>query len=349
MPRIGPSKVRGQAMRFKGLARPFAIAAALAVVPAGAVLAQDAGVGAVEGFFGAIEPCHILAFSADGYLGQLTPLNPELTPENIDRILAETANEFRVPQPRMTRAYQPGEYPHLRWPYDQQFRSDLAAFRQALLAAGVTRIATEQVVATAEAVLQRRIGAGDCYPISVMATMSNEFESIIVAALPPATQQQIEGYFRHADALALTGREQDLLGRGIVDRAEAGELRAIAAASQVLEFNTFLINDVGGYAGNLPVEGQLRTTCRNEMQTYYFFLRRLARRGLLQHFEVEDSWAYRRGVFDGHDAAVLRSRRTGEFLVVDSWHDRGGYPARILTLTDWLARRDQVGEGARTS
>lgn len=309
-----------------------ALAAALAMA-GGAAQGQDT---AIDRFFAGLPRCHALEFSEDGYLNQLRAAFPVLSPASIDQLLAYTENYFLVPLPTDRRPYGPNEFPLRRWPVNADFRQDLATLRDLMIAEGVSGIDTVTAVAAAEVALDAQLAdGGECYKISVMATASNDAESVIVVPIDAAVQRQIVAHLQ-SDTDALTAREEAMLAAGIVDPAEAQELRALAIATQLLEVNSFLRDDVGEYAGNWPVPGELRTTCRNEMQTYFFFLRRLERLGLLRRFDPENRYAYRYGMFDGHNGTLIRSRRTDQPFVVDSWVLDGGNPAKIMTLASWL-------------
>lgn len=324
---------------FNGL-----VVASALLLPAVAHAQASPGRAMADHFFAGLPVCDALEFSADGYLSEIGPYYPVLTPEVVPMILDYT--QETMPRPGTTfpaRAIIRGEHLQSKWPRNPLFRQRLTDLADAMRATGIVTVPTQDVVDAAQARLDAATGPGgvECYKISRMTgTSDNEWVSIV--ELPHGAQAEIDALFARSDDDGFTARERRFLRSGIIDLGEAREMRALRLASVVFEQNTVLRTDLGSYGGNADFLSAIRTTCRNEMQTYYFFLRRLQERGLLRHFAFEETWSHRRNAIpiDGHDGTIFRSLRSGQLFVMDSWIYDGGEPANIVLLSDWLARED---------
>ncbi len=120
------------------------------------------------------------------------------------------------------------------------------------------------------------------------------------------------------------------------------ELRAIRKATKVFGSATILSQDkAGGVLSNLEADwlGRNQMTCNEHAVTFSLFMKTLERRGLLEFFQplspiskhppFTEDW-----VKQGHVAAALMSRRTGELFIVDTWYERGGEAAHFIKYDD---------------
>lgn len=188
-------------------------------------------------------------------------------------------------------------------------------------------------------------GLGECYYVFLKpgAPNAGEAHEPLIQEIPQAVQASIERVFQERESLHFTYEESEHLINGSLVPDEVRELRALKAATEIFEKNTVLVRDVGGWTGNSPFQGDIATRCTEETATYRAFMRRLAKKGLLQHFEpmdfviVRSTWVLD---VDAHEANIIANVRTKQLLVVDSWLDDGGQPARILMVTNWLAKKD---------
>ncbi len=127
---------------------------------------------------------------------------------------------------------------------------------------------------------------------------------------------------------------------------ELRELNAIRIASKILEDNSFLISDKGGWSGNARKtirNNTALTRCGNETFTYKYFLSDLNDSKLIKHLNTyQMSYAIRSGWFGTeHQALKISGLYSKNEFIIDSWLDNGGEMARILKLSDWQNKKDK--------
>lgn len=297
--------------------------------------------------------CELYDLSSKGALFELGRADQVLSSDWLDLVAEVTKQGIPRPRAKAEKAqyHRPLHPVHERyfwaWPKNETFRRHVMKLSQALRSNPSLRIKLGDVLAEAD----RRIETakangeiGECYKISqVTGTFNSEW--IQTVALSAKAQEAIDQLFSQTlSERDLSPRELEILRSGALTLAEMAELRAVRAATRIFEQNTVLAHDQGGFGGNMDFNGRVRSVCRTEAQTYYFFLKRLQDRGLLTHFRPSETWAYRKRRFalDGHAASLLESQRTQDLFVVDSWHEQGGTAAHITFFTDWIKALDRA-------
>jgi hypothetical protein len=130
------------------------------------------------------------------------------------------------------------------------------------------------------------------------------------------------------------------------EQMELHELNAIRIASKIIEDNSFLKDDKGGWSGNAKksMKGKTALTrCGNETFTYLYFLSDLYDQGVIKHLNVYKSgYVLRSAWFRAeHQAVRIDGLYSKNSYVIDSWLDHGGEMARILKLEDWKKKKDK--------
>ena len=98
-------------------------------------------------------------------------------------------------------------------------------------------------------------------------------------------------------------------------------------------------NDVGGnYTVGMIEEG--KQDCIDESLNTTTYLQFLAQQGWLRWHTVEERVHRAPAIFDGHWAAQIRVRDSGQRFVVDSWHYDNGEPPLVQPLERWLRKQD---------
>lgn len=185
---------------------------------------------------------------------------------------------------------------------------------------------------------------GDCYLI----------ESQEEAMLPMArwvclswrAQVAIDSLFARSirsDDLSLA--EEGSIRTGKMQLNELAELRALRAATEIFENETYLKSDrAGGFINNFRGEllGGFQLNCWNRAVTYNSFIEKLSARKLIRFHRLTEMATKRPSIADdwsqgGHVASGIRNVRTGEQYVVETWYEKGGSPAHVLTYDDWFA------------
>lgn len=206
------------------------------------------------------------------------------------------------------------------------------------------RLSDIQSLAIARIQEKRSTGEiGECYKIE-----SNEEPFLQMAlwiCLSDRIQAEIDVQFKiQIDEMNLSERERESLNFGRFTLSEISELRALRAASQIFEQNTYLKDDAEG-SNWTNIKGELfggfQFNCWNRTITYNSFIEVLSQRGLLQHFFLDRMVTKRPPIHKdwlngGHVASRIVSLRTREEFVVDSWYESGGSATHILGFDDWL-------------
>ena len=300
-----------------------------------------------------VPACDLLELSSDGALAQLGDKDQILKAEWLDIVSEVTAEGIPRPRAKTERAQyhreidSQNERYFTTWPKNNVFRKQIISLASQLREDPSLNIKINDVTSEADRRIREARAKGqigECYKISqVTGTFNTEW--IQMVALPAKAQAQIDELFNpDGHSVQFTEKEIQLIQSGTVTLNEMIELRAIRMATRIFEQNTVLIYDKAGFQGNMDFGGKVRSVCRTEAQTYYFFLRRLQARGLLKHFRPSETWAYRKRkvALDGHGASLLESRRTGDLIVVDSWHEHGGIAAHLTFFSDWKQERDRA-------
>jgi len=172
-----------------------------------------------------------------------------------------------------------------------------------------------------------------CYQEEVGDNGANTCE---VTEYSPVIQDEIAELFSFQNISKSFSKEQ----------MELKELNAIRIASKILEENSFLKDDKGGWSGNAKKSMRNKsalTRCGNETFTYLYFLSDLNDNGFIKNLNVyKSSYAIRPAWFGAeHQAVQITGLHTKQDYIIDSWLDHGGKMARILKKEDWKKKKDK--------
>ncbi len=152
--------------------------------------------------------------------------------------------------------------------------------------------------------------------------------------IPIEAQVQINNFF-------LSAAEDNKMESSPQNR-ELRELNALRMASKVLEDNSFLKDDKGGWYGNARKtmrNGSALTRCGSETNTYISFIWELIDTGLIKslYFRFRSKKMIERDTWLGtHQAVLITGIHTKKRYVIDSWYENGGEMAHISKESDWL-------------
>ncbi len=200
--------------------------------------------------------------------------------------------------------------------------------------------------AYAQAKTDKKIG--ECYQIQTFGGAKYIFGATArEVSITAAQQKEIEDLFSYQSKPYHLGLlESELVIKNQLTVADLKELKAIRKASELFEKATPLRNDdAGGFFSNLKGEivGGDQLNCDLEAKSHLVFLKSLAQKGIIKNFEVVGSIERKSSITDfkkdisqgGHVAVLLRSKKTGQEIVYDSWFEKGGVAAHILLPDEW--------------
>jgi len=191
---------------------------------------------------------------------------------------------------------------------------------------------------------------GECFPIFTMGGIKYAFGTRVDwVSIDSQTMSEIALYFENISEseliLSLSINELIALEAGLIELDAISTLRGIRKATEIFEQNTFLINDkAGGFWSNLSGEfsGNQQQNCTTETYTLLAFLDVLKLNNLIDQ-EYSYSMITQRPDFfrdpsqSGHVAVELNHPDLSATLVLDSWFEKGGSAAHIITKEDWLS------------
>ena len=295
-------------------------------------------------FFKTADPCHsknLLDISTSLCGAEMGLMKSTLPPISVDRL--DLLSSEMVRPLRSNKFYRS----HLSRPELAKFLKDLSSYLKGKgvksLSCGDLNVAAFNAYSRAKS--EERIG--ECYQVRTFGGAKYLLGEVArEISVSPAEQKKIESLLSQSNKPYhfMGQRDSVLMLNGRLTLNDLKELRAIRAASAHFEQATPLRNDkAGGFWSNLKGEitGGDQLNCIQEASTHLGFLRALEQKGLIKNFEVmgtierpasdinEELWG------TGHVAVRLRSRKTGQEVVYDSWFEKGGEAAHILLPEDW--------------
>ncbi len=189
---------------------------------------------------------------------------------------------------------------------------------------------------------------GECYQLETFGGIKYVFGAVARnISVTNEQQKKIENLFSlKSSSYHLGLLDTDLVVKNRLTIDDLKELAAIRKASELFERSTPLKNDdAGGFFSNLKGEfaGGDQLNCVLEAGSHIVFLKSLIQKGLIQNFEVlgpirrpPDKKNIKKDFSQsGHVAVLLRSKKTGQEIIYDSWFEKGGGAAHILLPEDW--------------
>lgn len=298
----------------------------------------------IEEYVKKADPCLLSELSqGDVYHTLISPLGGFMsTAEMTSQKLRELAGEVVRPT-RFNKLYtSPVNRPELR-----EFFNGLADH---LEKNGITRFYPDQIISSATFRIEaaKKNGeVGECYNLQSFGGPKYIFASISRnQTVSVSDQKKIEEIMSEAQNRPYHFGEMDgeLFKNKRLSIEELKELKALREASAAFEKATFLKNDeAGGFISNIKGEfgGGDQVNCVLEAQNHRVFLNKLKDKGLLKNFEVSGEakrpmeYSKKDLTASGHIAILLKNKRTGEEFVYDSWFEKGGEAAHILSRRDW--------------
>lgn len=279
-----------------------------------------------------------ILLSFNGIFSMMAIPDVEVTTEKLRQIADEIVHPTRFNKSYHSALNRPELKDFLNGLADHLEKKGLKRFTyEDLRAAGILRVNEAK----------KKGEVGECYALQSFGGPRYIFGNISRPQnVSPENQEKIESLMKNGQNREYHFGDVDtkLYKNNRLTIEELKELKALRNASAVFEQSTFLKNDdAGGFISNLKGEllGGDQLNCALEAHNHTVFIQKLKINGLLKYFSVDETVtrpmkpSKKDLTGGGHVAVVLKNNRTGESFVYDSWFEKGGDHAHILTMEDW--------------